>query len=109
MDNELNEAAMLSLMDSMDRAKNLIGDLPPDVRARIFAVVENPTQETWNAAHSLMINERQFITLWQAAVRYAGYKVFTYKVEEGWPEIPSRAQLLQALDVGTKTSPFSEG
>ncbi len=99
----MNENEMLSLMDSLDRGTNTFGALSPDVRARLFAVAENPTEQTWEAAHGCMINDRRFITLWQALIRYADYRVISKPVDGTWPVLPTREQILTALAEGTTT------
>ncbi len=103
---EISQTELLSFMDSLDKASNTLGSLTPDVRARLYAVVENPTQETWNDAYSLMVSEEQGITLWQAVVRYGNYKVYRREAGEPWPQIPTREAILRGLALGTIPFPF---
>lgn len=84
---------------NLDRASNMFGPLDDDVRARLEAVIDNPTEETWNDAHSIILRFGVLgdglglgITLWQAVGA-----VTEGKVLEGWKAIPTRETILQAI------------
>lgn len=98
----MKEQELLSLMDSLDRGTNTFGALSPEVRARLFAVADQPSQQSWEAAHTCMINDRQFITLWQALIRFTDYRVMSKPADGDWPLLPTREQILTALAEGTK-------
>ncbi len=94
----------------LEMARNLFGGLSPDIRRRLEAAIENPTEETWDDAHTIILNphEGMGLTLWQAVIAidpsfpqsgpstdYRGRRV------SGWPQIPSRDLLLAALRYAT--------
>ncbi len=88
---------MLLLMRALDKGSNAFGALRPDIRARLYAVVDNPGQDTWEDAHTIIIDADGFTTLWQAVGTHAGYPVRSKDLERPWPIVPTREQLLTAL------------
>lgn len=93
----MDNATLVDIMDSLDRGTNIFGALSADVRARLFAVLDNPTDSTWDDAHTVMVNADRFMTLWQATIRFGGYTVQSKPADGPWPEIPTREQLITAL------------
>lgn len=90
----------LELMTALDNGTNMFGTLPPEVRARLFAVVDNPTQETWDNAHSIVV-AGVMTTLWKALLSHTTYSVRSKPVGGLWPEVPTRDQLTHALICAT--------
>jgi hypothetical protein len=88
------------------KATNMFGKLTPDLLARLDAVVDNPTEETWDDAYSIIIaTSPRSLTLWQAVLRVdptfpnsgpvygdGGSRI------SGWTAIPSRDVLLAAIE-----------
>lgn len=54
----------------VDRARNLFGELRPETRARLMAVITDPGPDTWDAAQSIILNPDLGMgrTLWQAMI-----------------------------------------
>ena len=50
----------------LDMASNMFGSLSQEVRDRLQAVVDNPTTETWDDAHCILLT--MDMTLWQAVI-----------------------------------------
>lgn len=97
----MDEQQMLTLMRDLDEGTNLFGPLGPVVRARLFAVVDNPTQDTWEDAHTVIVTTQGITTLWQALLAYTDYAVQSKPVDANWPAVPTREQLLTALHAAT--------
>lgn len=90
----------LAFMAALDNGANLFGSLRPEIRARLYAVVKNPSQETWNDANGIILSD--FTTLWQALLRHTDFDVTSGPAHgtgerPPWPKLPTRAQLLQAI------------
>lgn len=93
----------LEFMSDLDKGSNLFGSLSPQVRARLFAVVDKPSQDTWNDAHGIILTSARMTTLWQALLAHTDYDVaagppHTPGQEPGpWPTLPTSEQLLIAI------------
>lgn len=88
----------VEVMALLDKATNLFGPLKAPLRARLFAVIDNPTQATWEDAHSIIVSVDQgWLTLWQAALRFTAYNVTSKGCDAPWPSIPTREQIAAAL------------
>jgi hypothetical protein len=92
----------LELMAMLDNGRTLLGhELTADARARLFALVDNVTQETWANARGIILRE-PMTTLWQALLRHTDYDVYTgprHAAGESpaWPKLPTSAQVLEAI------------
>lgn len=86
----------------VDRTRNMFGALNDDCRARLEAVLTEPTQETWEQAYSLIISERfRFQTLWQAWIATCPDAPLSKPLEGPWPRIPTQIELYRALREAT--------
>jgi hypothetical protein len=94
---ELSHDDVLQLMDSLDKGSNLFGRLSADTRARLFAVVDRPTQETWTDASSILISAERLTTLWAAVNAHTDYPVRRKDHGVPWTQIPTSEQILTAL------------
>ena len=81
---------------------NLFGNIKPDIQKRLQAVIDNPTQKTWDDAHCLIISNKEFKTLWQAVLevdptfqRSAGYDMETHTTK--WINIPTKETIIKAI------------
>lgn len=52
----------------LNMASNMWGKLGDDVRERLTAAIENPGEETWDDAQSIILNRDTWLTLWQAVL-----------------------------------------
>lgn len=90
----MHQTQTLASLD-VTRATNMRGQLNAECRARLNAVIANPTEETWDDAYSLIVHGGSLTTLWEAVLRVdhsfpktgpsedlAGNRV------EGWKRIP---------------------
>ena len=75
----LNSREMWEITELLDECMNWSqgGFLDADLRARIFAVVESPTQETWSNACSIIVTDPSVpgikSTLWQLLLSETDY------------------------------------
>lgn len=81
---------------------NLFGNIKPDVQKRLQAVIDNPTQDTWDDAHCIIISSKRFKTLWQAVLevdpsfqRSAKYDMENHKTK--WDSIPTSETIVKAI------------
>lgn len=95
---------MLNVL-AVRRATNLYGPLSAEVRARLDAVVSDPTPETWDDAHSIILSRKGFTTLWQAVIREDPTFPRTGPTTDArgkqltpWPAIPSTDLLIRAIN-----------
>lgn len=61
--NQLTEVANL-----LDKCRNMHGELPADVRARIFAAIDTPSDASWLNARTIIVAQNPDTTLWQAVI-----------------------------------------
>ena len=60
----LPKEAVGELEELLDAARNVSGALDDEMRERVVLAAEHPTQRTWSAAYSVIVQEGMF-TLWQ--------------------------------------------
>lgn len=92
-----------------DDCRNMFGPLDAECRARLKAVLKNPTEETWDDAFSLIVGKDGFTTLWQAWCKVdpnaprsgCRYNMDGKKIS-GWPAIPDELTLYRALNEVTR-------
>jgi hypothetical protein len=97
----------------VERARNLIpklhnlyGPVGPRTRGRLYAVLEDPTNKTWNNSYSIILAPKALgLTLWQAIIEIDGGFIQvgpSYKTGENWnsrpwKQIPSQAHIIMAI------------
>ncbi|MCI0563915.1 MAG: hypothetical protein MN733_36030 [Nitrososphaera sp.] len=84
----------------LEMARNLLeGRLISDIRRRLQAVVNKPTQKTWSNAYSIILNPHGRInTLWQAVMAVdPTFPNIGPRRGEQWERIPSQDLLLRAI------------
>lgn len=91
-------------MRRTSKCTNLFGPIKPEIRQRLDACLENPTEKTWEEAYSIIINGDHMISLWQAVVAADQTFPMTGPVEtlegkrlEGWKRVPDKVTLVRAL------------
>jgi hypothetical protein len=88
---------------SLFLCENMFGAVKPEIIDRLQAVIDNPTQETWNDAHSIIVSKnRGFTTLWQAVLlidptfpRRASYDMETHTSK--WDRLPTSETIIKAI------------
>jgi len=99
----LSELEQKRLRRALDRARNTVGNpLSEQARRRLVAVATDPTEENWEAAYGVVLTQERGATLWQSVVTHSGYPITKRPVRRTWPQVPSREQILFALDLGTR-------
>ena len=80
-------------------ATNLFGkNLSPNIKQRLESVIENPNQDTWEDAHSIVINGAgRTYTLWQAVLLIDPEFVCSKPLDAPWPKIPSSETIVKAI------------
>jgi hypothetical protein len=89
--------ALHAVMADLDRADNIFGALKPDLRARLFAAIDEPTQAHWEDARSIVISTTGHIagqTFWQAVLAHTNYT--------DWRTVPTVEQMTHALALATR-------
>jgi len=103
-------------MIDLDLASNMMGrPLSEDSRARLLAVLDHPDEDTWDAAHGIILNGSVGLglTLWQAVCEFDPLMATVGPswrwVEDdselgghpervrGWGRIPTRAEIERAI------------
>lgn len=90
-------------MSYLDMANNLRGVLTGEARERLIAVLANPTQETWDDAYALIIDQENFLTLWRAVL--AVDPSFPGSKKDGpWERVPDYDTLWRAVQYAVSTA-----
>lgn len=87
----------------IDRARNMYGPLVGDARARLDAVLADPSEATWENAYTLVVNGSS-VTLWAAWVAVDAEAPRFRRQGEAWSRIPSQLVLRRALRWATDPS-----
>ena len=108
----------------LTQASNMFGKLSDEVRERLMAVINNPCEETWEDAHSIILNFGpgpgigMGVTLWQAVIAvdstFPKTGPQTRWVEDdselgghsepvsGWARVPDAETIVQAINYATR-------
>jgi len=93
----------------LERSRNRNGELDEETKARVYALIDNPTVDTWDNAKSIIVGSDAWTTLWQAVRKADPSFPNTGRStdEEGnvireWSRIPDASLVLQALALVTK-------
>lgn len=79
-------------------ATNLFGAISPEIKKRLQAVIDNPNQETWDDAYSIIINGTgRTQTLWQAVITIDPDFVTRKPPDAPWSKIPSSETIVKAI------------
>lgn len=83
---------------SLEFATNLFGNIKPEIKKRLQAVIDNPCQETWEDAHGIILNASgRFRTLWQGVLLVRPNYCNSKPCDAPWPEIPTSEEIVQAI------------
>jgi len=94
-------------MGLFDHARNPLGPLGPEERARIVRFLREPSAATWNAAFTVIITVRPTKTVWQAVCKLdptfpkKGAADSTAPPEQQWPRFPDALTVARAIKRAT--------
>ena len=96
------EVKAMDVTRELDLARNAMHQPITDkARELILACLLNPTQETWTAAHRVVIHTKGFVSLLKAvqAIRpgFPGER----QHGEPWPQVPDQRTIIAALEYAT--------
>lgn len=80
---------------AIEFATNIFGLLDDRVKEKLYAVIENPCNKTWEEAYSIILNGR--MTLWQAVLEIDSSFVKRKPIDAPWAEIPSSELIIEAI------------
>ena len=87
---------------ALEFGTNMFGKLKPEVKARLQAVIDNPCQDTWEEAYTIIINsEGKMTTLWQAVIAIDWDMPQRKKLDAPWDYIPSSKIIVEAIKKAT--------
>lgn len=87
---------------ALEFATNILGKITPEVKERLQAVIDNPCQDTWEEAYSIIINgEGKTTTLWNAVIAIDWDMPQSKKLDAPWSYIPSREIIIKAINEAT--------
>jgi hypothetical protein len=85
-------------MKLLDQCTNGFGEgLREDCLQRLRAVLDDPNQETWDAAFTIIITQYPQTTLWQAWVAVDPLAPPSKPLEGPWPRIPDQLMVARAI------------
>lgn len=83
---------------SLEFASNMFGKLKPEIKKRLQAVIDNPCQETWDDAYSIILNgSGRMQTLWTAVLAVKPNFCQGKPCDAPWEEIPTSEEIIQAI------------
>jgi hypothetical protein len=101
-------ARQVDIERELEMARNMFGKLRPDLKTRLRAVLYQPTEETWEDAHSIIVGSDRWTTLWQAVIavdptfpRTGPSHDARGRLVKRWAKVPSQETLLKALRYAT--------
>jgi hypothetical protein len=88
----------------IDRCTNMNGSLRGEIRERLAAALRDPTQETWEAAYSIIVAyPARNQTLWQAWITVdPGAPLIGPMNGKPWASIPDKLTLRRAVEVALR-------
>ncbi len=83
---------------SLEFAANMFGKLKPEIKEKLQAVIDNPCQDTWDDAYSIIINSTgRMKTLWNAIHTVRPDFCISKPLNSQWKEIPTSEEIVQAI------------
>lgn len=87
-------------MLALEFGSSMFGKLKPETKKRLKAVIENPCQETWEEAYTIILNqEGTMTTLWQAVIKVDWNMTTRKPLDAPWPYIPSSETIKEAINL----------
>lgn len=93
-------------MTDLNRTRNMFGPLDGELRAKLVAMLDEPSAENWDNAHSIVVGADGFTTLWQSVEATGTHLCGPVTRTDGslvsdWSAIPTREQVEAALEFAT--------
>lgn len=83
---------------SLQFVQNMFGQAKPDVQKRLQKVIENPCQETWEDAYTIILSPKgRMTTLWQAVIAIDSNMPTRKPLDAPWSYIPSSEIIRTAI------------
>ena len=84
---------------ALEFGTNMFGKFKPEVKERLQAVIDNPCQDTWNDAFSIILTAKGgMITLWQAVIKIDWDMQQSKPMDSEWSYIPSQETIIEAIN-----------
>jgi len=84
---------------ALEFGTNMFGKFKPEVKARLQAVINNPCQETWEDAYSIILNASgKMTTLWQAVIKYDWDMQQSKSMDSPWSHIPTKKMIIKSIN-----------
>ncbi len=98
---------LLAISVGLEKARSKINGiqtqgLRASTKARLFAAIDEPTDERWEDVYAVVIGPNGRTTFWQAVLDSSDYDVYAHHPKCPWPSIPTRDQLINALAHATR-------
>lgn len=90
---------------ALEFGTNMFGKLKPEIKERLQAVIDNPCQETWEDAYSIILTaDGKMTTLWQAVVKFDWDMQLGKPLDLKWSHIPSKETIIKAINYAVFSS-----
>ena len=87
---------------ALEFGTNMFGKLNPEIKERLQAVIDNPCQDTWEDAFSIIVNfEGEMTTLWTAVIAIDWDMPRSKPMDSPWSYIPSSKIIVEAIKKAT--------
>ena len=84
---------------ALEFGTNMLGKLKPEVKERLQAVIDNPCQETWEEAYSIILNgSGRMVTLWNAVIKFDWDMEQRKPLDAPWKHIPTQEMIIKAIN-----------
>lgn len=84
----------------------MLGNASNEIKSRLSAVIDNPCQETWEDAYSIILSKKgKMVTLWQAVISIDRDMQQRKPLDSEWIYIPDSETIKKAI----KSTVMEEG
>jgi len=83
---------------ALEFGNNIFGKLKPEIKAKLQAAIDNPCQDTWDEAYSIILRTNPMVTLWQAVAKIDPEMCKRKPHGSPWCKIPDRDVIVQAIN-----------
>lgn len=85
---------------ALEFGTNIFGKLKPEIKERLEAVIDNPCQDTWDDAYSIILTlDNGMTTLWNAVIKIDANMQRSKPSESKWSYIPSKEIITKAINL----------